>query len=475
LCRILRGEQLSVWRILKLSARAATWRTTSDAPLVGLPVLLGFAVAAAEVRVALQLLVAGSWHAFNPYGLNAVVAWIALQLAVAALFVRPAGRATALSAMCVLSIVAELATAAVKLGAPLVPAVAQNAFWASPITASTIYAAAVVWWIGAMACVIGSLEWQTRARLLGRTLALWVTLFAANALVPHAPVFMPANFDARAANWWEFLYALHQDKNGEPRATSADLAQIEKAQPSLLQAELAGLAPENKGTTNVYAVGIAGWGGQDVFVKELDGGLEAIGSVLPIKDRTIRLINHRDTLQTIPLANVQNLQAAVQALSGVMDKDRDVLVLFLTSHGEKTGFALELPAGTTELTPQQVALTLDDNGIKNRVVIVSACFAGIFVPPLANDNSIVITAADAKNTSFGCAPERDWTYFGDAFFRQSLHPGSDFENSFQHARILIQGWETMDHGTPSNPQGYFGPALVEKLAPFFASAQSAGQ
>jgi len=475
LCRILRGEQLSVWRILKLSARAATWRTTSDAPLVGLPVLLGFAAAAAMVRIALQLPVAGSWHAFNPYGLNAVVAWIALQLAVAALFVRPAGRATALSAMCVLSIVAEIATAAVKLGALLPPAVAQNALWANPIAASAIYAAAVVWWIGAMACVIGSLEWQTRARLLGRTLALWVALFVANALVPHAPVFLPPDFDARTANWWEVLYALHQDKNAEPNAASAGMAQVEKAQPSLLQAELARLAPESKGTTNIYAVGMAGWGDQDVFVKELDGGLEAIGSVLPIKDRTIRLINHRDTLQTIPLANVQNLQAAVQALSGVMDKDRDVLVLFLTSHGEKTGFALELPGGTTELTPQQVASTLDDNGIKNRVVIVSACFAGIFVPPLANDNSIVITAADAKNTSFGCAPERDWTYFGDAFFRQSLHPGSDFENSFEHARILIQGWEIMDHAPPSNPQGHFGPALVEKLAPFFASTQSAGQ
>ena len=120
---------------------------------------------------------------------------------------------------------------------------------------------------------------------------------------------------------------------------------------------------------------------------------------------------------------------------------------------------MQLPGGTAELTPQQVAATLDGEGIKNRVVIVSACFSGIFVPPLANDNSIVITAADAKHTSFGCAPERDWTYFGDAFFHQSLHPGADFENAFDHARVLIHGWEMMDHATPSNPQGSFGRAL----------------
>ena len=261
----------------------------------------------------------------------------------------------------------------------------------------------------------------------------------------------------------------------EARVAAEEFAQIEKAQPALLQSEIARLAPERKGVIDIYALGVAGWADQDVFGKELDGGLESIASVLPIKDRIIRLINRRDTVDSVPLANLQNFQAAVHAIGDVMNKDEDVLVLFLTSHGEKTGFALELPDGTAELTPQEVAATLDGDGIKNRVVIVSACYSGIFVPPLANDNTIVMTASDANSTSFGCAPERDWTYFGDAFFRQSLHPGTDFANAFDHARILIRGWELMDHAPPSNPQGAFGPALVDKLAPYFATAQSAGQ
>ena len=71
--------------------------------------------------------------------------------------------------------------------------------------------------------------------------------------------------------------------------------------------------------------------------------LNAIASVLPIKDHTVRLINRRDTLETFPLANLQNIQAAVHAIGNVMDKDEDVLVLFMTSHGEQTGFALQLP------------------------------------------------------------------------------------------------------------------------------------
>ena len=142
-----------------------------------------------------------------------------------------------------------------------------------------------------------------------------------------------------------------------------------------------------------------------------------------------------------------------------------VLLLLMTSHGEPGSFGLRLPSEVvTQLTPQEVAAVLDREGIKNRVVIVSACYSGTFVPPLANDNTIVLTASDAKSTSFGCAPERDWTYFGDALFRQSLRPGRDFQRAFDNARVLIQGWELMDRARPSNPQAHFGPLWLPTRA-----------
>jgi len=150
--------------------------------------------------------------------------------------------------------------------------------------------------------------------------------------------------------------------------------------------------------------------------------------------------------------------------------------LLMTSHGELSGFGLRLPSDIiSELTPHAVATALDKEGIKNRIVIVSACYAGVFVPPLANDDTIVLTAADAKHTSFGCAPERDWTYFGDALFRQSIRPGRDLQHAFDNARVLIEGWELMDRAPASNPQAHFGTALVAKLAPFFAHDQAAGR
>jgi hypothetical protein len=463
-----------VWRIVRLAARAAVWRRTPNPPRVGLPILLGIAVAATVLRVALQLLAAESWHAFNPYGLNAVVAWVALELAVAALFVRPACRATALSALLVLSIIGEIAAAAIKFAAPLLaPSVDHSDFWTGAIAANAVFAVILAWWIGAMVCVVGSFEPQRFHRLAGRVAGLALALFIADALVPHAPVFLPADFDARTANWWEVFYALRHDRSGEPRMVSADLVRLEKAQAPLLHGQITRLAPQRQGVTDIYALGIAGWADQDVFIKELDGGLAAIAGVLPIKDRTVRLVNSRATLDIVPLADVQNFKAAVHGIAAIMDRDEDVLVLMMTSHGDERGFMLQVPGRVVELTPEVVAATLDGEGIKNRVVVVSACYSGSFVPALKNDNTVVMTAADAKSTSFGCAPERDWTYFGDAFFRQSLHPGADLENAFDHARVLIEGWELMDRVPPSNPQGHFGQAVVEKLAPYFAT--NAGQ
>jgi hypothetical protein len=460
-----------VWGVVKLAMRAAIWRRTSDPPLVGLPSLLAFAALVAAVRAVLQLVEAGAWQTFNPYGLNAVIAWIALELAIAALFVRPAARTTALAGMFVLSVIADIAMTAISIGAPFVAqAIGQPALINNAVVAGATYTLLFAWWVGAMTGIVGSVEQQSGWRLVGRIAGLWLALFAANVAMPHTQVFVPPDFDPRNANWWETVYAAHRAE-GKPRTgqSAGQIAQIEKTQPRLLQEQLAHLTPSRQGETEIYTLAIAGWADQDVFIKELDGALEAIGSVLPIKGRTVRLINRRDTVNTIPLANASNFSAAVHAIATVMDKDNDVFVLVMTSHGEQSGFALQLPGGPAELTPRQVAAALNGEGIKNRVVIVSACYAGIFLPPLANDNSIVITAADAKHTSFGCAPERDWTYFGDAFFHQSLHPGANFENAFDHARVLIHGWEMMDHATPSNPQGSFGRALVAKLAPFFAT------
>jgi hypothetical protein len=371
---------------------------------------------------------------------------------------------------------AEIIASAFKPLLALIPAFpAVDGAWRDQAPAIAAFALVSVWWIGAVAAALRSVTPQLPRTSFGRAVGIWLALLAVSALLPLAPVFIARDFDMRTANLWELAHA----QLASPRrdgAAAAPAPNLDKAQAALLQTQIASLAPPTKGTATIYSLGIAGWADQDVFVKELDGGLAALGAVLPIRGHSVRLVNHSETLANLPLANQRNFAAAVEAIGAVMNKDEDILLLLMTSHGEPSGFGLRLPSDIiTELTPQEVAAVLDNAHIKNRVVIVSACYAGIFVPPLANDNTIVLTAADAQHTSFGCAPERDWTYFGDAFFRQSLRPGWDFQHAFDNARVLIRGWEMMDRAVPSNPQAHFGPALVTKLTPLFQAAQDAGR
>jgi hypothetical protein len=262
-----------------------------------------------------------------------------------------------------------------------------------------------------------------------------------------------------------------KEKTKPQKKESADTQQR-----ALLKSAIGRLAPQRKGTTDLYTIGVAGWADEDVFTKELDGTIASLTRVLPVEGRAMRLVNSADTAKTTPLATRDNIAAAVRAVAQIMDKSEDVLVLFMTSHGNRTGFGLKLPGrAPIDFAPRDLAEILDGAGIQNRLVIVSACYSGIFVPPLANDNTVVITAADARNPSFGCAPGREWTYFGDAFFNRALRPGMDLRSSFNRALIMISEWELTDALMPSNPQGHFGEALVEKLAPLLAAKSGASR
>ena len=264
------------------------------------------------------------------------------------------------------------------------------------------------------------------------------------------------------------MSAAARDKAASPIA-QAEVAKYDTPkQASLLKKQVAALPPQKPGVTDIYIIGVAGWASEDVFGNELAGALRVLGKALPLSG-AVRLINGAETAKTIPLASRPNFAAAVRAVAGVMDRDEDVLIIFLTSHGVKEGFGLQLPALLVRFSPQELAAILKKAGIKNRVVIVSACFSGTFVKPLANENTIVLTASDANSPSFGCANGREWTYFGDALFNHSLKPGTDFQHAYPSAQKLIEDWEKRDKLAPSNPQAHFGPALESKLAPLFAA------
>jgi len=150
-------------------------------------------------------------------------------------------------------------------------------------------------------------------------------------------------------------------------------------------------------------------------------------------------------------ATIEGLAMSLQAAANGMDAENDILFLILTSHGSPAGLAVKAGRLTQTLTPSNLADMLARTGVRHKVVIISACYSGVFIPRLANPDLLVITAADANHPSFGCEDKAKWTYFGDAFFNIALRQARSLKDAFVVARALVKKRELREHFEPSNP------------------------
>jgi hypothetical protein len=224
---------------------------------------------------------------------------------------------------------------------------------------------------------------------------------------------------------------------------------------------LADVQPSRTGARQIFFVGFAGFGPQAVFKREVVAVQQLFHERFGTRGHSVALINHASTASDLPLASAPNLERVLAHLGGIMDRGRDTLFLFLTSHGDKGLLAVEMEGlALRHLTPAVLKGMLDRSGIHNSVIVVSACHSGSFIPALAGPRRLVIAAAHADRTSFGCDDRREWTYFGDAFFNQALRRETSFKRAFRRAKQLVEQWEKEDRLVPSLPQMAGGEALA---------------
>jgi hypothetical protein len=114
-------------------------------------------------------------------------------------------------------------------------------------------------------------------------------------------------------------------------------------------------------------------------------------------------------------------------------------------------------------------------GIQNRLLLISACYAGVFVPLLGSDTTAIVTAASADRTSFGCRADMDWTFFGDALVNQALRKPQPLAVAAKEAQALIGGWESQGRLEPSQPQVMIGAGAQRWLTALEARLPAAGQ
>jgi len=248
-------------------------------------------------------------------------------------------------------------------------------------------------------------------------------------------------------------------------AHAADAVDTGQAQRALIDAQVARFSSEPDPRGRVYFLGFAGDGKERGRADRVRFAAKRVGERYGSSMRSVLLLNDRRDLTTWPLASQSSLRYALGEIARVMNRDEDVLFLALSSHGSRdANISVSNPGMAEEgLGAGTLANLLEESGIRWRVIVVSACFSGTFVKPLADNHTIVITAAAKNRTSFGCSDQRDLTYFGEAFYRDALPHATYLRDAFEAARKDIRQRERDEKFTPSQPQGYFGPLMEEKL------------
>ncbi len=243
-----------------------------------------------------------------------------------------------------------------------------------------------------------------------------------------------------------------------PPAEAARLAK-------LMGDALGGLAPQRPGELDVYLITASLWG-DPVFEREATQAEDILRPHLGAQGRSIVLSAGGQGERRYPAATPDNIAAAIGQVGALIDPAEDLVVVFITSHGTPDG-AVSIREHNrlgASMRPTHLRDMLALSGIRNRVVIVSACFSGAFIAPLMDDNTIVLTAAASDRSSFGCQPQRDWTFFGDAYFNRAVREGASLLDAFDGAKRQIERWEREQNlSPPSNPQRFVGGRAAELL------------
>lgn len=245
------------------------------------------------------------------------------------------------------------------------------------------------------------------------------------------------------------------------RAPAVELEEHRK-----LDRALRALLPQRHGTIDAYVVSIA-LDSDPVFGREARVAGDVLRRRYGAAGRTIVLAGSEGSgPSALPRGTPETLAIVLARIAELMDRNEDALILFTTSHGTPVGlYYNDGDNGYGLISPNRLAGMLDGLGLRNRLLILSACYSGVFVPRLQSETSAIATAAAFDRSSFGCAAENDWTFFGDAMINHALRSAQPIADAFAQANGLISDWETQLRVQPSHPQWSVGAGAARWLAP----------
>src|SRR4030095_7438334 len=104
----------------------------------------------------------------------------------------------------------------------------------------------------------------------------------------------------------------------------------------VLDEALSALDDERPSVTDLYFVGFAGDAREDVFGKDVVAAQKVMDDRWGTTGRSVLLVNNPRTLLETPEATVTNLREALNEIGGTINKEEDVVMVYLASHGSRS-------------------------------------------------------------------------------------------------------------------------------------------
>jgi hypothetical protein len=157
------------------------------------------------------------------------------------------------------------------------------------------------------------------------------------------------------------------------------------------------------------------------------------------------------------LTTVDGVKGMLQRMLGVAGEG---CLIYVTSHGNTQGIKF----GEKLASPEDIAGLGDKTcGGRPTIMIMSACHSGVFIQPLSAPNRLVMSAARADRSSFGCGTDNKYPYFDECMI-ENLPNSHDFVALTGQVKSCVARMETAGHfAPPSEPQLSIGTVIGPML------------
>lgn len=200
------------------------------------------------------------------------------------------------------------------------------------------------------------------------------------------------------------------------------------------------------------------------------------GSEAPIFDNARRDVVAMLSRQGFRVENIAQMSSASQPEEGVPLTSYGGLLealerttarapagclVYLSSHGSPQGIVF---GRSQVLPPERLAAALSRYCAgRPTIAVISACFSGVFVPVLAADDRMVLTAARPDRTSFGCGNSNRMPYFDECVLQVGPN-AADWPDLGEAAQTCVAMREAAEGlSPPSEPQLSVGAAVAPVL------------